>query len=275
MSKKLGGWKFIGKNNKFCVFCLLQFDMFVDFCWNHWWIKHGGSKSLQKKKSSQIHVDQRSMKADPWNWKHPWIPTMDHFVFVRPWKFRRQHFLEEVLENDVFPKIFGEKFGVAPFLLWWKNRGFAKKTTKRSGSCCEKPIPCIKEVAQTCSVTMGFKNRRVQLGQVKWPREKIYPGRLPPKLYVRHPGELFSGKKPWAPGRHPGKYLRMVWLDGMCWIGILGSSHTKPQDPMGFFQPKWVWRRKEIHRNFRSGSWNFWASPNSTVTFMGFLNIMI
>jgi len=57
---------------------------------------------------------------------------------------------------------------------------------------------------------MGFKNRRVQLGQVKWPREKIYPGRLPPKLYVRHPGELFSGKKPWAPGRHPGKYLWMV-----------------------------------------------------------------
>lgn len=276
MSKKLGGWKFIGKNNKFCVFCLLQFDMFVDFCWNHWWIKHGGSKSLQKKKI--LPNPCRPTVHEGWSMKLKTSldPYHGPFCVCSTVEISPTTFFGRSTRKRCFPEnLRGKIWCCTVFVVVKKPRGFAKKTTKRSGSCCEKPIPCIKEVAQKYSVTMGFKNRRVQLGQVKWPREKIYPGRLPPKLYVRHPGELFSGKKPWAPGRHPGKYLWMVWLDGMCWIGILGSSHTKPQDPMGFFQPKWVWRRKEIHRNFRSGSWNFWASPNSTVTFMGFLNIMI
>ena len=236
--------------------------------------KNGGSKSLQKK---ILPNPCRPTVHEGWSMKLKTSldPYHGPFCVCSTVEISPTTFFGRSTRKRCFPENLRGKIWCCTVFVVVKKPRFCGKNNENKWQLLRKANSLRKGSGSDSSVTMGFKNRRVQLGQVKWPREKIYPGRLPPKLYVRHPGELFSGKKPWAPGRHPGKYLRMVWLDGMCWIGILGSSHTKPQDPMGFFQPKWVWRRKEIHRNFRSGSWNFWASPNSTVTFMGFLNIMI
>lgn len=109
-----------------------------------------------------------------------------------------------------FPENLRGKIWCCTVFVVVKKPRFCEKNNENKWQLLRKANSLRKGSGSDSSVTMRFKNRRVQLGQVKWPREKIYPGRLPPKLYVKHPGELFSGKKPWAPGRHPGKYLRMV-----------------------------------------------------------------
>ena len=89
-SQKIRGVQVYWKKTTNSDFCCLVQLAFVWFFWNHWRKKSkGGSKSLQKKNrqnspQKKTMVEQLgSMDDDPWNRKHPWIPTMDHFVFAR------------------------------------------------------------------------------------------------------------------------------------------------------------------------------------------------
>ena len=109
---------------------------------------------------------------------------------------------------------------------------FSEKNNEKKWQLLRKANSLRKGSGSDSSVTMGFKNRRVQLGQVKWPREKIYPGRLPPKLCVRQTRSFFCSRKNHGPRRHPGKYL----LDGMTgWYVLDGYLRVQSYQTSGSY----------------------------------------
>lgn len=172
----------------------------------------------------------------------PWrlIHETENILGSLPWTilclFDRGNFADNIFWKKYSKTMFSRKSSgknLVPhrFCCGEKTTVFRKNNEKK-WQLLRKANSLRKGSGSDSSVTMGFKNRRVHLGQVKWPREKIYPGRLPPKLCVRQTRSFFCSRKNHGPRRHPGKYL----LDGMTgWYVLDGYLRVQSYQTSGSY----------------------------------------